>query len=240
MKGFSLKRMMQFSKLQLNELFLNKTATEAIKLLSLRSFTITFICLFIKQQDGIKECISLIELLLILFSYYYSFLALYGNLMGNKDLLNKVSVPATITEKQISLYCSTIFIGTVIIMPCIIISNLMLQAAIPFVFGDEVNGSHIIFGGGGKSLTGNITAMIIVFHIIILTPVVLLYHQFKKSFFWIIFSAFIMSYGLAIVFMYGLNIPKDIIKFVLILFIIIWSILAVLITNKGLRKVELR
>ena len=37
MKSFSLKRMMQmqFSKLQLNELFLNKTAAEAIKFLLL-------------------------------------------------------------------------------------------------------------------------------------------------------------------------------------------------------------
>lgn len=39
--------------------------------------------------------------------------------------------------------------------------------------------------------------------------------------------------------MYVFNIQKDIIGVVLVLITIIWSILAILITNKGLRKVEL-
>jgi hypothetical protein len=76
--------MMQFSKLQLNELFLNKTAAEAIKLLLLHSFSITFISLAMKMNGGIKECISLIELLLLLYSYYFSFLNLFGDLVAKK------------------------------------------------------------------------------------------------------------------------------------------------------------
>lgn len=45
--------------------------------------------------------------------------------------------------------------------------------------------------------------------------------------------------SITIILMYVFNIQKDIIGMVLVLITIIWSILAILITNKGLRKVEL-
>ena len=194
MKSFSLKRMMQFSKLQLNELFLNKTAAEAIKFLLLHSFSITFICLAMKRNDGIKECVSLIELLSLLFSYYFSFLNMFGDLVAKKGLVNKISVPATLSEKQASLYYSTLLMGTMILIPSIIISNIILQAAIPFVFGDEVNGLHLIFGGGGKGIKMNLIAAILILYLIILTPLALLYRKYKKVYFWSMFIAFILSY----------------------------------------------
>ena len=122
MKSFSLKRMMQFSKLQLNELFLNKTAAEAIKFLLLHSFSITFICLAMKRNDGIKECISLIELLSLLFSYYFSFLNMFGDLVAKKGLVNKISVPAALSEKQASLYYSTLLMGTMILQSVGVVS----------------------------------------------------------------------------------------------------------------------
>ena len=160
-------------------------------------------------------------------------------MLNKKGLFNKLSIPATLSEKQTSPYCSTIFIGTVILIPSIIISNIILQTSIPFVFGDEVNGLHLIFGGGGKDVIKSIIAIIIIFYMIVLTPLALLYHQYNKFLFWSMFSAFIMSYGLSIILMYVFNIQKDIIGVVLVLITIIWSILAILITNKGLRKVEL-
>lgn len=234
MKSFSLKRMMQFSKLQLNELFLNKTAAEAIKFLLLHSFSITFICLAMKRNDGIKECISLIELLSLLFSYYFSFLNLFGDLVAKKGLLNKISVPATLSEKQASLYYSTLLMGTMILIPSIIISNIILQAAIPFVFGDEVNGLHLIFGGGGKGIKMNLIAAILILYLIILTPLALLYRKYKKVYFWSMFIAFILSYMLPIIFMYGL-----ITTITMVLVTVFWSIFAIITVNKGLRKVEL-
>lgn len=233
MKSFSLKRMMQFSKLQLNELFLNKTAAETIKFLLLHSFSITFICLAMKRNDGIKECISLIELLSLLFSYYFSFLNLFGDLVAKKGLLNKISVPATLSEKLASLYYSTLLMGTMILIPSIIISNIILQAAIPFVFGDEVNGLHLIFGGG-KSIQMNLIAAILILYLIILTPLALLYRKYKKVYFWSMFIVFILSYMLPIIFMYGL-----ITKITIVLVTVFWSIFAIITANKGLRKVEL-
>lgn len=234
MKSFSLKRMMQFSKLQLNELFLNKTAAETIKFLLLHSFSITLICLAMKRNNSIKECISLIELLSLLFSYYFSFLNLFGDLVAKKGLLNKISVPATLSEKQASLYYSTLLMGTMILIPSIIISNIILQAAIPFVFGDEANGLYLIFGGGGKSIQMNLIAAILIIYMIILTPIVLLYRKYKKVYFWSMFIAFILSYMLPIIFMYGL-----ITKITLVLVTVFWSIFAVIKANKGLRKIEL-
>ncbi len=237
MKNFSIKRALLFSKLQLEELFLNKSVTEIIKLLLLRSFSICMICMLIKQE-GIKECISFIELLLITFCYYFSFWILITDLLDNKGLINKLTIPATLTEKYVSIYISTLIIGTITIIPCIIISNIIMQIAIPLFFEEDNNGLNLIFGGDGNNIKQIFSIILITIYSTILTPVLLLWKQYKKTFFWCITLAFILSYILPIVFMYFFNTSKDTIKYIFITVTVVWSIAAVFLTNRGLMKFE--
>lgn len=237
MKKFSMKRTLQFSKLQLEELFLNKPVIEIIKLLLLRSFSVCIICMLIKQE-GIKECISFIELLLITFCYYFSFWILITDFLDNKGLINKLTIPATTTEKYVSLYISTLLIGTITIIPCIIISNIIMQIAIPLLFEEDSNGLNLIFGGGGNDIKQTLSMILIIIYSTILTPVLLLSKQYKKIFFQCIISAFILSYILPIVFMYFFNTSEGVIKHIFITVTVVWSIVAVILTNRGLMKFE--
>ena len=133
-----------------------------------------------------------------------------------------------------NIYCDITPVTGLLLIPSIIISNIIMQAAIPFVFGDEVNGLHLIFGGGGKGIKMNLIAAILILYFIILTPLALLYRKYKKVYFWSMFIVFIMSYMLPIIFMYGV-----ITKITLVLVTVFWSIFAIITANKGLRKVEL-
>lgn len=54
-----------------------------------------------------KECLSLIEQLLILLSYYYTFWSLMENMRNDKGLINKFMLPVTWAEKYVSLFVST-------------------------------------------------------------------------------------------------------------------------------------
>lgn len=77
-----------------------------IQLLLLRSFSICVFCAFV-SGDSLKECLSLIEQLLILLSYYYTFWSLMENMRNDKGLINKFMLSVTWAEKYVSLFVST-------------------------------------------------------------------------------------------------------------------------------------
>ncbi len=72
MKSFAVKEMWKFSQFQLKEMFGYGKKKAFIQLLFLRSFSICVFCALV-SGDSLKECLSLIEQLLILLSYYFRF-----------------------------------------------------------------------------------------------------------------------------------------------------------------------
>lgn len=50
-----------------------------------------------------KECLSLIEQLLILLSYYFTFWSLVEDMRNDRGLINKFMLPVTLAEKYVSL-----------------------------------------------------------------------------------------------------------------------------------------
>lgn len=95
MKSFAVKEMWRFSQLQLKEMFFYGKKKAFIQLLLLRSFSICVFCAFV-SGDSLKECLSLIEQLLILLSYYYTFWSLMENMRNDKGLINKFLNSATL------------------------------------------------------------------------------------------------------------------------------------------------
>ena len=113
MNNFNMTRMMQFAKLQLKEIYFSNKASGTIKFILINALTPCLIALLF-EHDNLSDSISEIELLLILMSYTAPVLVLTQNLTDNKTLINKFMVPATLLEKNISLYLNTLFIGTVV------------------------------------------------------------------------------------------------------------------------------
>lgn len=75
MKSFAMKEMWKFSQFQLKEMFGYGKKKAFIQLLFLRSFSICVFCALV-SGESLKECLSLIEQLLILLSYYFTFWSL--------------------------------------------------------------------------------------------------------------------------------------------------------------------
>lgn len=130
MKSFAVKEMWRFSQLQLKEMFFYGKKKAFIQLLLLRSFSICVFCAFV-SGDSLKECLSLIEQLLILLSYYYTFWSLMENMRNDKGLINKFMLSVTWAEKYVSLFVSTFLIGTVMLVGCAVLSNIFIQLAAP-------------------------------------------------------------------------------------------------------------
>lgn len=87
MKSFAMKEMWKFSQFQLKEMFGYGKKKAFIQLLFLRSFSICVFCALV-SGESLKECLSLIEQLLILLSYYFRFLSVRLNRLKNKLLAN--------------------------------------------------------------------------------------------------------------------------------------------------------
>ena len=87
MKSFAMKEMWKFSQFQLKEMFGYGKKKAFIQLLFLRSFSICVFCALV-SGESLKECLSLIEQLLILLSYYFRFLSVRLNRLKNRLLAN--------------------------------------------------------------------------------------------------------------------------------------------------------
>ncbi len=239
MKSFAVKEMWKFSLLQLNEMFCYGKKKAFIQLLFLRSFSICVICALV-SGDSLKECLSLIEQLLILLSYYFTFWSLVENMRNDRGLINKFMLPVTLAEKYVSLFFSTFLIGTVMLLGCAILSNIFMQLAIPLLFTEETNGPVLLFWGGGYGLKQLMLQVVIAFYVALWTLVVMLRKQYSKTRFWLIVVLCVLSYVLPVLCMYGLGAPKSIIKYTWSIVSVVWSIVAVIMTYKGFRKLEFR
>ena len=114
MKSFAMKEMWKFSQFQLKEMFGYGKKKAFIQLLFLRSFSICVFCALV-SGESLKECLSLIEQLLILLSYYFTFWSLVEDMRNDRGLINKFMLPVTLAEKYVSLFFSTFLIGTVML-----------------------------------------------------------------------------------------------------------------------------
>lgn len=238
MKDFTVKRMWKFSKLQLKELFFYKKSTELIKLLFLHSFSICLVCVII-NRDSLRECLSMIEQLLILFSFYFSFLTLLSDMLSDERLINKFVLPVTYTEKYVSLYFSTILIGSLTLLANAILSNILMQLVIPLFFTEEVGqGYSFILGGGGNDFSSLLLRVVVTFFVTILTSVGMLRKQYDKMSFRVICVLFLLSYLLPVLLMFGLGISKTIVRYGWGGCTIVWSVVFVIMTYKGFRKQE--
>lgn len=94
MKRLAVKEMWKFSQLQLKEMFCYGKKKAFIQLLFLRSFSICVFCALV-SGDSLKECLSLIEQLLILLSYYFTFWSLVEDMRNDRGLINKFMLPVT-------------------------------------------------------------------------------------------------------------------------------------------------
>lgn len=103
MKSFAMKEMWKFSQFQLKEMFGYGKKKAFIQLLFLRSFSICVFCALV-SGDSLKECLSLIEQLLILLSYYFTFWSLVEDMRNDRGLINKFMLPVTLAEKYVSLF----------------------------------------------------------------------------------------------------------------------------------------
>ena len=103
MKSFAMKEMWKFSQFQLKEMFGYGKKKAFIQLLFLRSFSICVFCALV-SGESLKECLSLIEQLLILLSYYFTFWSLVEDMRNDRGLINKFMLPVTLAEKYVSLF----------------------------------------------------------------------------------------------------------------------------------------
>lgn len=239
MKSFAVKEMWRFSQLQLKEMFFYGKKKAFIQLLLLRSFSICVFCAFV-SGDSLKECLSLIEQLLILLSYYYTFWSLMENMRNDKDLINKFMLPVTWAEKYVSLFVSTFLIGTVMLVGCAVLSNIFIQLAAPLFFTEKIDGLVLLFLGGGYGFTQLIVQVVVAFYVAMLTLVVMCRKQYSKIQFWLLVVLCVCSYVLPVVCMYGLGAPKSIIKYTWVSVSVVWSIVAVVMTYKGFRRLEFK
>ena len=239
MKSFAMKEMWKFSQFQLKEMFGYGKKKAFIQLLFLRSFSICVFCALV-SGDSLKECLSLIEQLLILLSYYFTFWNLVEDMRNDRGLINKFMLPVTLAEKYVSLFFSTFLIGTVMLLGCAILSNIFMQLAIPLLFTEETNGPVLLFLGGGYGLKQLMLQVVIAFYVALWTLVVMLRKQYSKTRFWLIVVLCVLSYVLPVLCMYGLGAPKSIIKYTWSIVSVVWSIVAVIMTYKGFRKLEFR
>lgn len=143
MKSFAVKEMWKFSLLQLNEMFCYGKKKAFIQLLFLRSFSICVICALV-SGDSLKECLSLIEQLLILLSYYFTFWSLVENMRNDRGLINKFMLP--VIGRKICKFVFQYFFdryGDVVGM-CDIIEYLYATGySIAFYRGNERTGSSL-------------------------------------------------------------------------------------------------
>ena len=237
MESFSIRRMFSFSRLQMKELFISSKPMDNIKKLIVCSFSICIVCTLI-HQDSLSESLSQIEQLIILISYYFTFWKLLSDMLSNNGLINKFNIPTTVTERYVSLYVSTLFIGTAIMIPLVIISNIIMQALIPLFFAEEAKGLHLIFGGRENSLRRIITAICIVAYLDILTPFGVLWKKFNKILVIGITSAIVISYILPVVFMFIYGISKFTVLYIWIAISIFTSMLLIILTLKKLKTME--
>ena len=172
MKSFAVKEMWRFSQLQLKEMFFYGKKKAFIQLLLLHSFSICVFCAFV-SGDSLKECLSLIEQLLILLSYYFTFWSLMENMRNDKGLINKFMLPVTWTEKYVSLFVSTFLIGTVMLVGCAVLSNIFMQLVAPLFFTEKTDGLVLLFLGGGYGFTQLIVQVVVAFYVAMLTLVVM-------------------------------------------------------------------
>lgn len=111
----------------------------------LRSFSICVICALV-SGDSLKECLSLIEQLLILLSYYFTFWSLVEDMRNDRGLINKFMLPVTLAEKYVCLFFSTFLIGTVMLLGCAILSDIFMQLAIPLFLRRKRTDRFFSFG----------------------------------------------------------------------------------------------
>ena len=239
MKSFAMKEMWKFSQFQLKEMFGYGKKKAFIQLLFLRSFSICVFCALV-SGDSLKECLSLIEQLLILLSYYFTFWSLVEDMRNDRGLINKFMLPVTLAEKYVSLFFSTFLIGTVMLLGCAILLNIFMQLAIPLFFTEETDGPVLLFWGGGYDFKQLIVQMVIAFYVALWTLVVMLRKQYSKTQFWLIVILCVLSYVLPVLCMYELGAPKSIIKYTWSIVSVVWSIVAVVMAYKGFRKLEFR
>ena len=126
MKSFAMKEMWKFSQFQLKEMFGYGKKKAFIQLLFLRSFSICVFCALV-SGDSLKECLSLIEQLLILLSYYFTFWSLV-EVLG----ISTANVGIALSSYTIGLLCVRPFSG--FLVDCFSRKPLYLFAFFVFAF----------------------------------------------------------------------------------------------------------
>lgn len=94
--------------------------------------------------------------------------------------------------------------------------------------------------GGGYGFTQLIVQVVVAFYVAMLTLVVMCRKQYSKIQFWLLVVLCVCSYVLPVVCMYGLGAPKSIIKYTWVSVSVVWSIVAVVMTYKGFRRLEFK
>lgn len=108
------------------------------------------------------------------------------------------------------------------------------------VFTEKTDGLVLLFLGGGYGFTQLIVQVVVAFYVAMLTLVVMCRKQYNKTWFWLLVVLWVCSYVLPVVCMYGLGAPKSIIKYTWASVSVVWSIVAVVITYKGFRRLEFK
>ncbi len=239
MNNFNMTRMMQFAKLQLKEIYFSNKASGTIKFILINALTPCLIALLF-EHDNLSDSISEIELLLILMSYTAPVWVLTQNLTDNKTLINKFMVPATLLEKNISLYLNTLFIGTVVFISSIIVCNIIMQLAIPLLFTNQTDGLHLVFGGGGNNFGKLVFITLTCFYFIPFEIVLFLWKSLSKKSRTIAIAAFILSYLLVFFCKIVFNPSPAVFIFILLTLPLIWCAIGGIIIYRGFKKLEFK
>lgn len=232
-------RMLQFAKLQLKEIYFTNKISGTVKFILLNSLTPCLIALLF-MRDNLSETISEIELLLILMSYTAPIWVLTQNLTDDKTLINKFMLPATLLEKNVSLYLNTLLIGTLVFISSIIVSNIIMQLAIPFLFTNQTDGLHLIFGGSGNNFTRLVIITMTCIYFIPLELVLYLRKSLSKKSITIAIASFVLSYLLIFFCKIAFNPSSAIFILLLLTLPLIWCAIGGTIIYKGLQKLEFK
>ena len=229
MNNFNMTRMMQFAKLQLKEIYFSNKASGTIKFILINALTPCLIALLF-EHDNLSDSISEIELLLILMSYTAPVLVLTQNLTDNKTLINKFMVPATLLEKNISLYLNPLFI----------LCSIIMQLAIPLLFTNQTDGLHLVFGGGGNNFGKLVFITLTCFYFIPFEIVLFLWKSLSKKSRTIAIAAFILSYLLVFFCKIAFNPSPAVFIFILLTLPLIWCAIGGIIIYRGFKKLEFK
>lgn len=207
MSSFNIRRMLQFSRLQLSEIYLARPWRS----ISALSAAILILCIasIIFESQSIHESLDLTESMFIALCLSLQS-ALYGNLTNNFGVISRNMIPASNAEKYTGMLAGAAVATIICLVSCIVIGSLIYNIAGLLIYPGQNEGIVIIyFRGGTEFLSALWFSTIICSYLVWGTPFIARRKSCNQLFYWSYLAIFLLLHLIPICLCIAGYIPEE-------------------------------